>query len=186
MSTKGNERLEIARKLMDEFAQRTGLSGKGGDIDERYLWTDAFAVQTFFRLADVYSSEVYRLLATNLVDVVHHKLGRFHTGDHRKGWISGLSNEEGEMHPTAGGLRIGKKLPERRYDERFNDRLEWERDGQYFHYLTRWIQALLKAGQKTREKRYAIWAAELLSAGRKFFNKTKSRIRMYWKMSVDL
>jgi hypothetical protein len=34
-------------------------------------------------------------------------------------------------------LRIGKQLAERRPGERFDERLEWERDGQYFHYLTR-------------------------------------------------
>ena len=30
-----------------------------------------------------------------------------------RGWISGLSEAEGEAHPTRGGLRIGKPLPER-------------------------------------------------------------------------
>jgi hypothetical protein len=43
----------------------------------------------------------------------------------------------GAAHPTRGGLRIGKKLPERRPGEAFQERLEWERDGQYFHYLTK-------------------------------------------------
>lgn len=186
MPVESKERLKIARKLMDDFAQRTGLSDKGGDINERYLWTDAFAVQAFFNLAHICAIDVYRELALKLIDEVHQHLGRFHPADVRKGWISGLSEQEGQKHPTAGGLRIGKKLAERKQDEPLNERLEWERDGQYFHYLTRWIQALLQAEQETRKKNYAVWAAGLLEAGGKFINKTGGRIRMYWKMSIDL
>jgi hypothetical protein len=180
------ERLRIARKLMDDFAQRTGLTGKAGHIGERYLWTDAFAVQTFFRLAHASANDVYRTLSLKLIEEVHEQLGRFHAMDLRKGRISGLPEEQGQKHPTAGGLRIGKKLPERRHDEPLNDQLEWERDGQYFHYLTRWMQALLDSEQETHEKRYAIWAAELLQAAGKFIYKTGSQVRMYWKMSTDL
>ena len=186
MPVESKRRLVIARQLMDDFAQRTGLSGKGGDVNERYLWTDAFAVQAFFGLAHACAVDSYHGLALKLIDEVHKKLGRFHPNDARKGWISGLSEEQGQKHPTAGGLRIGKKLAERRHDEPFNERLEWERDGQYFHYLTRWIQSLLQAEQETNEKRYVVWAAELLEAGGKFVDRTGSRIRMYWKMSIDL
>ena len=186
MPVENKETLKIARKLMDDFAQRTGLSGKGGDISERYLWTDAFAVQTFFNLAHVCTVDAYRVLALKLIDEVHQHLGRFHPADIREGWISGLPAQQGKEHPTAGGLRIGKKLAERKPGEPLNERLEWERDGQYFHYLTRWITALLQAGQETNEKSYAIWAAELLEAGGKFIVKTGNRIRMYWKMSTDL
>lgn len=45
------EKLNEAQKIMDGFSLRTGLSGNKGDIGQRYLWTDAFAVQTFFGLA---------------------------------------------------------------------------------------------------------------------------------------
>jgi len=34
--------------------------------------------------------------------------------------------------PTRGGLRIGKDLPERGPRAPFDERLEWDRDGQYF------------------------------------------------------
>jgi hypothetical protein len=185
MPVESGEKLEIARKLMDDFALRTGLSDRG-NTKERYLWTDAFAVQTFFALAHAFNTESYHRLALRLIGEVHQVLGRFHPADTRKGWISGLLEEQGQRHPTAGGLRIGKKMVERRYDEPFNERLEWERDGQYFHYLTRWIQALLEAEKETNEKNYALWAAELLEAGNKFIYKTGSSIRMYWKMSTDL
>ena len=179
-------RLEIARKLVDDFARRTGLTGEGGDANERYLWTDAFAVQTFFELADVFAEERYRELALKLIAEVHQRLGKFRPDDERQGWISGLSQEEGNNHPTAGGLRIGKKLPERKPNERFDEALEWERDGQYFHYLTRWVQALLRAARETRDMRYAVWAAELVQAGEKFIDNRRGKFRMYWKMSTDL
>lgn len=186
MPTEDRGKLEKARKLTDDFARRTGLAGNEGDIEQRYLWTDAFAVQTLFGLAHAYEDNFYKDQALNLIDVVHEKLGRYNRDDHRNGWISGLSEEEGRKHPTAGGLRIGKKMPERKADEPFNERLEWERDGQYFHYITRWIHTLLQAEQETDEQYYADWAAELLLAGGKFIDKSDGRIRMYWKMSIDL
>lgn len=82
-------------------------------------------------------------------------------------------------------MRIGKKIPERQEDGPFNELLEWERDGQYFHYITRWVNALLMANQETDTPQYAVWAAELLQASEKFVDKSSGRIRMYWKMSVD-
>jgi hypothetical protein len=180
------EDLEIAIQLLEGFASRTGLIGSEGNIERRYLWTDAFAVQAFFGLAHACEDEIYRNRALKLIELVHEKLGHYHPNDNRNGWISGLSEEDGKKHPTAGGLRIGKKLPERQADEAFHERLEWERDGQYFHYITRWINTLLQAGQETGEQKFAIWAAELLQAGGKFIDKKDGRLRMYWKMSIDL
>jgi hypothetical protein len=186
MTMERPERLRMARRLMDDFARRTGLSGSGGDMARRYLWTDAFAVQTFLRLAGVLPDPAYTDLAVKLIDAVHTHLGRYHPRDSRQGWISGLPEAEGRQHPTAGGLRIGKALPERGKEEPYNERLEWDRDGQYFHYLTRWVQALLDAERATGHKQYTSWAAELVVAGGKFMYPTDSRTRMYWKMSTDL
>lgn len=182
----GRDQLATARKLMDDFAERTGLTGKGGNKARRYLWTDAFAVQTFFALAHKAAVPAYKELALKLVDEVHGYLGRFHPSDRRKGWISGLSEKEGQQHPMAGGLRIGKALAERGPDEPYDEELEWQRDGQYFHYLTRWITALLEANRETGDQRYALWAAEGLQAAGKFLYHSGSRERMYWKMSTDL
>jgi hypothetical protein len=181
-----NKKLEEARILMDNFAKWTGLSTNEGNIEERYLWTDAFAVQAFFGLAHVFGDDIYKKYALKLIDAVHEILGHYHRDDIRKGWISGLSEQEGKKHPTAGGLRIGKKLLERKPDEPFNERLEWERDGQYFHYITRWINALLQAEVETGEHHFILWAAELLQSAEKFINKRGGRIGMYWKMSIDL
>jgi len=171
---------------MDRFAERTGLTGDGGVTDQRYLWTDAFAVLTFLALSHALKIESYKALAIRLVDEVHQTLGKFRTDSERAGWISGLPAEEGEKRPTIGGLRIGKKLPERKWDEPYNERLEWERDGQYFHYITRWIKSLLAVAEETGEQKYATWAADLTIAGSKFIYSHRGYLRMYWKMSTDL
>ncbi|NIP82422.1 MAG: hypothetical protein GWM90_25640, partial [Gemmatimonadetes bacterium] len=106
----------------------------------------------------------------------------------RDGWISGLPEEEGREHPTAGGLRIGKPLPERGPDDPYDRRLEWERDGQYFHYLTRWMHALERATAVTGAARYHRWAAELGTVAYERFGHGPTDIpsRLYWKMSIDL
>jgi hypothetical protein len=177
---------DIGRKAMDDFAQRSGIDGDAGDSTRRYLWTDAFAVQSFFGLSHIYASDKNFNRAFKLIQLVHEHLGKHHPKDERTGWISGLPEEEGEKHPTITGLRIGKNMPEREPTVPFNERLEWERDGQYFHYITRWIDALLQAHQETNDRKYAVRAAELMKATEKFFYKSGRNIRMYWKMSVDL
>ena len=184
MAAESKNGLEYARALMDDFAGRTGLSGSKGDITRRYLWTDAFAVQAFFALSHALDAPVYHEQALKLIEHVHYILGRHRKDDEKSGWISGLAEEEGKCHPTIGGLRIGKKLPQRKPGEPFDQQLEWERDGQYFHYLTRWINTLLQAGRETGEGKYYMWAAELSKTGAKFVDETGSH--MYWKMSIDL
>src|SRR5216684_2205383 len=57
-----------------------------------------------------------------------------------------------------GGLRIGKKLPERSAGEPFDEQLEWDRDGQYFHYLTKWMHALDQVARSTKQPRFNLWA----------------------------
>ncbi len=46
-------------------------------------------------------------------------------------------------------MRIGKPLNERKPSEPFDERLEWDRDGQYYHYLTKWMHALHQVGRLT-------------------------------------
>jgi hypothetical protein len=168
------ERIAVGRQLMSKFAERTGIGSERGS--RRYLWTDAFAVCNFFALDRPD-------LATALIEQVHGTLGRHRDDDGRRGWLSGLGDREGAAHPTRGGLRIGKPLPERRPGEPFDERLEWERDGQYFHYLTRWMHALDVAARITDDLRYHDWSFEL--AGAAFAGFVRDG-RMAWKMSVDL
>jgi len=96
------ETTAFVRDLMTDFADRTGLVGERPP--RRYLWTDAFAVCNFVGLTHRTGDKTYRELALRLVDQVHHVLGRHRADDPRAGWISGLSEEEGERHPTRGGL----------------------------------------------------------------------------------
>lgn len=179
----------IAARLMAEFAMRTGcLSPTAGD-QQRYLWTDAFAVCNFLELLERTGDPKYRTCATVLIDQVHRVLGRHRDDDVHRGWISGLDEETGRRHPTAGGLRIGKPLREREANEPVDERLEWDRDGQYFHYLTKWMHALCQAALVTGDAGYARWAVELGEAAFKgFVRRTKSDgiVGVYWKMSIDL
>ncbi|UCE77828.1 MAG: hypothetical protein JSU62_02180 [Gammaproteobacteria bacterium] len=174
--------------LMMRFAERTGLAS--GHSAQRYLWTDAFAVCNFVGLARATADQHYQELALRLVDQVHHSLGRHRADDRRRGWISGLGEHEGEAHPTRGGLRIGKELPERGVREPFDERLEWERDGQYFHYLTKWMQALDQVTRATGQSQFNRWARELADSAYRAFSyrpfAAAGPRRMYWKMSIDL
>ena len=178
----------MVREIMRDFAGLTGLASPGS-APRRYLWTDAFAVCNLLGLYRQTHDQTWRDLALRLVDQVHHVLGRHRADDPRTGWLSGLGEQEGERHPTAGGLRIGKKLNERRPGEPPDERTEWDRDGQYFHYLTKWMHALNRVGQVTGDQAYASWALELASTAHARFTylppagRTK---RMYWKMSIDL
>jgi hypothetical protein len=175
-------------QLMAAFARRTGLS-PAAENPQRYLWTDAFAVCNFFELSERTGDQEYRRCATELIDQVHRVLGRFRRDEHRTGWISGLDEEAGRFHPTSGGLRIGKPLKERSADEVLDEQLEWDRDGQYFHYLTKWMHALCQAAFVVGSHEYAKWAGDLAHIAFKRFMRrsaTGKPIGVYWKMSTDL
>lgn len=174
----------LARELMEGFASSTGLTSRAPP--RRYLWTDAFAVCNYLGLWLAEEEGRYLEMARELVSQVHDVLGRHRQDDVRRGWLSGLSDEEARRHPTAGGLRIGKPLPERAPAERADPALEWERDGQYYHYLTRWMHALLRVGQVTRRPEYSRWAAELGQWAQSAFAHGPPGYRsLYWKLSID-
>jgi hypothetical protein len=181
-----DERIAVATELMTGFAERTGLTS--GQPPRRYLWTDAFAVCNLLGLGRQPGGGRHVELALRLVDQVHEELGRFPRDDRRRsGWISGLPEPEGAAHPTRGGLRIGKPLPERSPTEPFDPELEWDRDGQYFHYLTKWMHALDQAARWTSQARFHVWARELAeTAHRAFAYGPPDQRRMIWKLSVDL
>jgi hypothetical protein len=158
-------------------------------MPRRYLWTDAFAVCNFLGLYQATGGKEFKNLALQLVDQVHSVLGRHRHDDLRTGWISGLEEEDGRLHPTKGGLRIGKQLKERRRSDPLNERLEWDRDGQYYHYLTKWMHALNRVTNVTGDFTYNRWAIELARATHTKFvyaPSSGSQKRMYWKLSIDL
>jgi hypothetical protein len=177
-----------AAQLMSEFARRTGLYPISRN-PQRYLWTDAFAVCNFLELFARIGDELYLRCATDLIDQVHQVLGRYRADDRRHGWISGLDEEPGKRHPTIGGLRIGKPLKERQIGEPIDEQLEWDRDGQYFHYLTKWMHALCRAAVIRGHPAHAEHALELGAAAfQRFAHRSASGnvVGIYWKMSTDL
>lgn len=189
MSRPSGKPIDLAARLMSEFAARTGLV-RAIEQPRRYLWTDAFAVCNFLELSARTGEQKYWDYAILLIDQVHHVLGRYREDDGRSGWISGFDEEKGRRHPTAGGLRIGKALRERGDAEPFDERLEWDRDGQYFHYLTKWMHALCQTSLIEARPAYARWAGELASAAYQGFGAAaasdRGLIGIYWKMSTDL
>jgi hypothetical protein len=178
----------LVREIMTEFTRVTGLSPVSS-TPRRYLWTDAFAVCNFLGLYQETGGEEFKDLALQLVDQVHSVLGRHRHDDPRTGWISGLDEEQGRKHPTHGGLRIGKTLNERGLRDPFDEGLEWDRDGQYYHYLTKWMHALNRVTRITGDFTYNRWATELARTAHAKFVYTSSFAgpkRMHWKMSIDL
>jgi len=178
----------MVHDIMTEFSGLTGLS-PAGSAPRRYLWTDAFAVCNFLELYHQTEKERYLDFALQLVNQVHSILGRHREDDARSGWISGLDEQEGRLHPTVGGLRIGKEMNERRASAPFDENLEWDRDGQYYHYLTKWMHALNCITRVTADPTYNLWAMALAKTAHARFIYTPSsggQKRMYWKMSIDL
>jgi len=178
----------LVRTLMLDFARLTGLEPAAAH-PQRYLWTDAFAVCNFLGLFSLENDRRFLDLGLSLVDQVHRTLGRHRADDRRRGWISGLSEEEGARHPTRGGLRIGKPRNERRPGEPVNERLEWDRDGQYYHYLTKWMHALNRVSRTTGDPTPLGWAMELAKTAHARFAYAPPAggpKRMFWKMSIDL
>jgi hypothetical protein len=188
MPLKQDESQSTVRKIMVKFARETGLS-PASRAPRRYLWTDAFAVCNFLGLYQETGAEKLKDLALQLVDQVHDTLGRHRKDDSRTGWISGLDEEQGRKHPTQGGLRIGKELNERGPRDPIDERLEWDQDGQYYHYLTKWMHALNRVSRITGDLKYNTWAVELAKTAHARFVYASSYggpKRMHWKMSIDL
>ena len=181
------DRQAMAIARMRDFASRTGLTTQGSE--RRYLWTDAYAVQNYVGLARATGDAHYDELALLLIDRVHRSLGRYRDGEGRSGWLSGLEGPFAEEHPTLGGLRIGKPLPERSPGESANEDLEWDRDGQYFHYITQWIHALDQVARTTGRATFNRWGRELMQTAHRAFVYQPingGQKRMFWKMSTDL
>lgn len=178
--------LTKVKDLMGDFAANTGLNPDFSP-PVRYLWTDAFAVCNYLGLYSITHDTKYLELGLKLIDQVHHVLGK--NRGNVNGWISGLDDKTGEIHPTLGGLRIGKELDERGLDQQYDEVLEWERDGQYYHYITKWIHALNKTAETSKDIKYVKWAGELLKTAHDAFSYKPAPnlpMRLYWKMSIDL
>lgn len=153
------------------------------DNKSRYLWTDAFGVCNFITLYYENGGKTgkqregarrdyhtYLDQADALINEVHNVLGKTRNGSRRLG----TSTDE---HPLRGGLRIGKVDPEGTPDG----------DGQYFHYLTKWMFALNRMSIARKDPKYNDLAIELAEAVHDKFLHTKfGAPRLCWKMSIDL
>ncbi len=120
---------------------------------------------------------------------MHQILGQHREDSEHSGWLSGLDGEQARQHPTLGGLRIGKRLNERPPGEAASEPLEWDQDGQYFHYLTKWMHALNCVSRGTGKgiyNQYALALARVAHAAFTYTPSTGGAKRMYWKMSIDL
>jgi len=61
-------------------------------------------------------------------------------------------------------------------------------DGQYYHYLTKWMHALNRVSMVTEDPVYIKWAVELAQtahAGFTYIPSNGKRKIMHWKMSID-
>ncbi len=186
---------QLAQSIMAKYAIDTGLISDPETGEKlhprRYLWTDAFAVCNYIGLYKRYSNPEFLQQALVLIEQVHYVLGRHRDDSPKCGWLSGLDDDEAKLHPTVGGLRIGKPLDESHADTEVDKSLEWQQDGQYFHYLTKWMHALNCVARATDDSQYNEWARELAKTAHRAFvyndyADTQHVKRIYWKMSIDL
>jgi len=142
------------------------------DTKGRYLWTDAYGVCNFITLFHETGEQQYLDQADALIQDVHNVLGRDRSGTRRLGNAT-------DTDPTQGGLRIGKIDPEGTSDG----------DGQYFHYLTKWMFALNRMSHARDNLLYNTWAVQLAKSVHPHFVHFKAgseEPHMYWKISVDM
>ncbi|DAZ95548.1 TPA: hypothetical protein N0F65_005864 [Lagenidium giganteum] len=160
-----SKRLERAKELLDRvYGKYSGSGWKPKAFagrSRRYLWSDAFGVCNYISLYYAHNEDTtYLDQADALIQDVHKELGR----------VPSTSTT-----PTAGGLCIGKE------DE--------QDDGQYFHYLTKWMFALNRMSIARRDPLYNDWAIALGKVAHRHFvvrGLGGRPLRMVWKLSVDL
>ena len=183
-----DEKTVMAARLMSEFARRTGLHPTpklSNDTFGRMHLRFAIFWNYSGGQAIKYIDAVQRIWS---IRCTGYSGGTAPTICAAVGSV-GLMTKVGRQHPTSGGLRIGKPLGERPAGEPIDERLEWDRDGQYFHYLTKWMHALCRAGFVTGNNSHSRWAVELGEAAfRGFVRRSRSGevAGVYWKMSTDL
>lgn len=173
--------IDRIKSILEKVYGKYGtISGSGlwspkpfADNKSRYLWTDAYGVIDFLNLFCLTQNEQYVNQARILIDSVHNTLGKNRDGKTRLG-------QSTEIQPTLGGLRIGK--PE-------NEGPSMDQDGQYYHYLTKWMFALNRMTFVTKDQKYNRWAVDLVKSVHPHFVEKSDQgkpIRMFWKMSIDL
>lgn len=108
----------------------------------RYLWTDAFGVLNYISISQLYESRgdpqqaaKYKRAADTLVSVVHECLGSPRSKKLEDAMTKDDSSPTGHV-----GLRIGKVHSRKVTDYGMSY------DGQYWHYVDKWLLALARSG----------------------------------------
>jgi len=128
---------QFPRPMPEEEA---GLCADGHQ--RRYLWTDAFGVLAFVSIADRYEkdgntseADKYRRAADTLVRTVHCCLGAPRSSKSVDAMTVSETSPTGHV-----GLRIGKVSSKKVTD------YGMQYDGQYWHYIDKWLLALARSG----------------------------------------
>ena len=161
-------------------AQEAGPScvkwGNAGECQRRYLWTDAFGVLNFVTLAKRHPERqsLYLSAAKELITTVHASLGQ----------------PRAAQFPMAPGvigfkgLRIGKLEAKKNSDPGMNY------DGMYWHYIDKWIFALLRYHQASNEIEALREAVLLIKTIHPAFLHKSSisgePMGLHWKINSDL
>jgi len=141
------------------------------DNKSRYLWTDAFGVVNYLSLFKQTNDLQFLEQAESLISDVHSTLGFERNLKQRLK----LASQE---NPCAAGLRIGKVA----------DEGEEDGDGQYWHYLTKWMFVLNRMSLVKRDSKFNDWAITMAKNVVPKFVSTQNpeKPRMFWKLSIDL
>uniref|UniRef100_A0A915JSW7 Alpha-1,2-Mannosidase n=1 Tax=Romanomermis culicivorax TaxID=13658 RepID=A0A915JSW7_ROMCU len=185
----------ILNKVYGEFSPVAWKPKSFKDNKSRYLWTDAYGVVSFLNLFCITKDEAFLNQAKILIKSVHDVLGKTRDGRERLGNAT-------EDHPTLGGLRLCKfscykSLSQSSHVQRMKRKIgkpndegsSMDGDGQYYHYLTKWMFALNRMTFVTTDSTYNKWAIELAqSIHPHFVEKSESGMakRMCWKVSINL
>ena len=151
-------------------------SANNPDCQRRYLWTDSFGILNFITLSHRAESEERKKIlldaAQRLADVTANTLGT-----PRSDQLPMLKNDRGWYS----GMRIGKEKARVMSDAGMSY------DGMYWHYLDKWMFALLRLAQAKGDTPTA--ASDFVKDIHPYFLKKDRKgkpIGLYWKMNADL
>ena len=177
-------RSEAEKLLVDLYGDPGGKDvfpkpmpeGEAGDCangDRRYLWTDAFGVLAYVSLAKATNNPQFVTAAQRLVDAVHEGLGK-----PRSAQFPMTPDLKGLSPSGYVGLRIGKERARAHTD------LGMAYDGMYWHYVDKWLFALLRLGQETGDAARIHQAAAIAkSVFPYFYDPAGGGVR--WKINMD-
>eukprot|EP00457_Paulinella_chromatophora_P003458 gb/GEZN01003466.1/.p1 GENE.gb/GEZN01003466.1/~~gb/GEZN01003466.1/.p1 ORF type:complete len:636 (+),score=64.11 gb/GEZN01003466.1/:110-2017(+) len=158
----------------------------------RYLWTDAFGVLNYCTLAinagvGTMEGQDFVEAAKKLIQTTHQVLGSPPNAEvpmlklSRAATLLYAQLGSGSLSKYA-GLRIGKELALPTSDPGM------ELDGMYWHYIDKWLYALVRFSQVSRDPRYLIDAALIIKEVHPYFMvyRDSKPWAIRWKTNCDL